>query len=139
MKKFVSFRNVVGSVLELEKESNIHPIFKKSVKKALFAVQSQTGIKVNPKIIYLKSYKDNYAAYYGLSKKKKKPKIILYVESFYECESIEKMQKEIILSVIHEYLHYIVQRKKLYRLLSREEEEELVEAMTTKIYTNYFI
>ena len=139
MKKFVNFRNVVGDVLELEKKSNLHPIFKKSINKALFAVQSQTGLKVNPKIYYLKNINNNYAAYLGLTKKKNKPKIALYVESFYECESIEKMQEEIILSVIHEYLHYMVEQKKLYRLLSREEEEELVEAITIKIYTNYFI
>lgn len=135
MKKTIKVNRNDYHVIDKTQKINIDPNFLKLIKKGLVAIQDYSGIKRKPKIFYATGESENFAEYFGISKRR--PKIVIYIETFKNVDAND-LEKSIVTAIIHEYLHFVFDKKKMSRFLSIETEEELIERIEEDVWTKYF-
>ena len=129
MKKKIGYKIEFFYVTDLEKKKNVSKKFKKAVALGIGVAQDFFELKVNPKILYSNSPSKNFAECIN----KRRPTFIFFLKNFEGHD-----ETEIIKTAIHEYAHLYFHKKKMTRVFTLSEEEEIVSRLEKKIWKEYF-
>lgn len=133
MRKNIRSKRVDYEVVEIVNKKSLDLQFKYNVKIAMSAVKDYLKIKKKPKFYFSVEDRANFAEYWGT--KKRRPIIVVF---FKVIEKEENPRELLIRSIMHEYLHYFFDKKRLSKIFDLESEEELVERIEEDLWRKYF-
>jgi hypothetical protein len=134
MKKNLRSRRIDYGVVSVLKKKKVPSEIKKDIKRGLKAIQNYLKIKKKPKIYFSDKESENLAEYWGI--KKSRPIIVIYTKSL--LSSSDDCKELTIKTIIHEYLHYFFDKKKLSKIFDISTEEELIERIEEDVWKGYF-
>lgn len=133
MRKNIRSKRVDYEVIEIVDKKSLDLQFKYNVKIAMCAVKDYLKIKKKPKFYFSVEDRAHFAEYWGT--KKRRPIIVIF---FKVIEKEENPRELLIRSIMHEYLHYFFDKKRLSKIFDLESEEELVERIEEDLWRKYF-
>ncbi len=134
MRKNIRSRRIDYEVLNILNKKEVSLNLKANVKAGLIAVQDYLKFRKKPKIYFSDEERENLAEYWGTISKR--PIIILFTKSIEDCDDSREITRK---TIIHEYLHYFFDKKKLSKIFDVENEELIIERIEEDIWKKYFI
>lgn len=131
-----------GSTYKLIPKKNLPKKLKKFEKKALKIFKKIFKCSTKKICIVYTSTKDtSKIGEYVINSSKSYPTILIYVENMLDMirkDETWKLSEIVTTTIIHELLHYMMEKTGLKNVFNEDEEEEWVANMEDKIWQRYF-